>query len=177
MPSSWSVGKSCSTSRSKSEYSVCRTETGWTACATDGLRAGLAEAEVLHLARLDQFLDGARDVLDRHVRIDAVLVEDIDLVNAQVAQAVVGDRADVVRAAVETQALLGPREAELGGQHDLVAEVAHGGAKQNLVVARAPAVELGGVEEGDAQVVGVAYGGDARLLVTRAVAMVRPIEP
>jgi hypothetical protein len=26
-------GKSCSTSRSKSEYSVCRTETGWTACA------------------------------------------------------------------------------------------------------------------------------------------------
>lgn len=33
MPSSCRTGKSCSTSRSNSEYSVCRTETGWTACA------------------------------------------------------------------------------------------------------------------------------------------------
>ena len=41
-------------------------------------RARFGEAEVFHLARLDQFLHGAGDVFDRHVRIDAVLVEQVD---------------------------------------------------------------------------------------------------
>lgn len=100
-----------------------------------------------------------------------MLVEDVDLVDAQVTEAVVGDRTDVVRAAVEAQALLGLSEAELGGQDHLVAEVAHRLAEQNLVVARTPAVDLGGVEEGDAQLVGAADGGNARLLVTGAVAL------
>ena len=46
--------------------------------AADGLHARLREAEVLDLALLDQLLDRARDVLDRDVRVDAVLVEEVD---------------------------------------------------------------------------------------------------
>ena len=46
--------------------------------AADGLRAGLGQAEVLDLAFPDQVLHRARDVLDRHVRVDAVLVEQVD---------------------------------------------------------------------------------------------------
>jgi hypothetical protein len=46
--------------------------------AADGFSAGFGEAEVLDLAFLDQVLDGAGDIFDGHVGIDAVLVEKID---------------------------------------------------------------------------------------------------
>ena len=52
----------------------------------DGLHAGLGEAEVPHLALGDQLLDRARHLLDRHVRVDAVLVEEVDRVGAQALQ-------------------------------------------------------------------------------------------
>ena len=84
MPSSRSTGRtSASTSRSKIEYSVCSTETGCTAWARRmSSGPGLAEPEVADLARVDELLDGARDLLDRHVRVGAVLVEDVDVVGA-----------------------------------------------------------------------------------------------
>ena len=44
------------------------------------LRARLGEAEVPDLARLDQILDRARDVLDRHLGIDPVLIVEIDMI-------------------------------------------------------------------------------------------------
>jgi hypothetical protein len=47
-------------------------------CATNGFCSGLRKAEVLDLAGLNQILHCARDILDRHVWIDAVLVEKID---------------------------------------------------------------------------------------------------
>ena len=46
--------------------------------AADGVGAGLAQAEVAHLALLDQPRHGADRVLDRHVGIDAVEVIEID---------------------------------------------------------------------------------------------------
>ena len=48
----------------------------------DGGRGRLGQAEVPDLAGPDQLLDGAGDVLDRHVRVDAVLVEQVDVVGA-----------------------------------------------------------------------------------------------
>ena len=51
--------------------------------AADRLRARLREAEVLDLALRDQLLDRSRDVLDRHVGVDAVLVEQVDGVDLQ----------------------------------------------------------------------------------------------
>jgi hypothetical protein len=45
---------------------------------TDGLRARLGEAEVLHLAFPDQVFHRARHILDRHVRVDAVLIVKVD---------------------------------------------------------------------------------------------------
>ena len=41
----------------------------------------LGHAEVLHLAGLDKVLDCARDVLDRHLWVDAVLVVEVDGLN------------------------------------------------------------------------------------------------
>jgi hypothetical protein len=39
---------------------------------------GLRQAEMLDLAFPDQFLDRSRDVFDLHLRIDAMLVEQVD---------------------------------------------------------------------------------------------------
>lgn len=91
--------------------------------AADGLGPGLAEPEVADLTGLGQLLDGAGDVLDGHLRVDAVLVEQVDGVHPQAAQGGVGDGADVLGSA--GQAVLGAVgvdvEAELGGDDDLVA--------------------------------------------------------
>ncbi len=46
--------------------------------APDGLRTGLGKAEVLHLAGLNQLLHRAGYVFDGHVRVNAVLVEQVD---------------------------------------------------------------------------------------------------
>jgi hypothetical protein len=91
--------------------------------AADRLYARLQEAEVAHLALLDQLLDGPGDLLDRHVGVDAVLVEQVDPVGAQPPQRVVYARADCLRAAVEPGLAAGAEEveAELGRDHDLLA--------------------------------------------------------
>ena len=48
--------------------------------AADRLGAGLGKAEVLDLALVYQLLDRPRHILDRHVRVDAVLIEQIDMI-------------------------------------------------------------------------------------------------
>ena len=68
--------------------------------AADRLHAGLGQAEVLDLAFANQVLDGSGDVLDRHVGIDAVLVEQIDTVRLEPLQRRLGDLADVRGAAI-----------------------------------------------------------------------------
>ena len=51
--------------------------------APERLDARLGHAEMPDLALGDQVLDRAGDVLDRHVGIDAVLVEEVDGVDAE----------------------------------------------------------------------------------------------
>ena len=46
--------------------------------AANGIYARLGKSEVLDLTGLDQFLHRARHVFDGHVRIDAVLVVEVD---------------------------------------------------------------------------------------------------
>jgi hypothetical protein len=47
-------------------------------CLTDRLHACFRKAEVFDLALLDQLLHRAGDVFDRHIRINPVLIEQID---------------------------------------------------------------------------------------------------
>src|SRR3954447_5149132 len=69
--------------------------------SADRSRTGLGEAEVTHLAGLDELGDGPSDVLDRNVGVDAVLVEQVDHLAAQPAQGGVGDSLDLFGAAVD----------------------------------------------------------------------------
>src|SRR4029077_16018086 len=107
-----------------------------------------------------QLSQGTNRFLDGCVRVDAVLVVQVDVVGAEPRQRALHGDPDAGRAAVET-ALCAPGvrdEAELGGEHDLVPAVPDGPADELLVVIRA--VDLGGVEEGDAEVEGPVDGAD-----------------
>jgi hypothetical protein len=128
--------------------------------AADGVDPGLRQADVANLALLDQLGEGAHGVLDRRVRVDAVLVVQVDVVGAEPSQRALDSDADVGGAAVE-----GPRapavvrdQAELGGQHHLVAAALERLADQPLV--DVGTVDLGGVDERDAQVDGPVDGAD-----------------
>src|SRR3984885_9380390 len=63
--------------------------------------AGLRQPKVLHLALLDQVLDRPGDVLHRHVRIDAMLIEEVDAAGTKALKRRIYDPSDVVGAAVE----------------------------------------------------------------------------
>jgi hypothetical protein len=84
MPSSASVGStSASGSRVHSEYSLDRRHRLHRVRPADGPGGGLRQPEVPDLALRDQLTDGAGDVLDVNAGIDAVLVEQIDDVGAE----------------------------------------------------------------------------------------------
>ena len=55
--------------------------------AANTLNSGFRHPEMLYLALGDQILHGSRDILDGHIRIDAVLIEQIDCVGPQSLQA------------------------------------------------------------------------------------------
>ena len=120
--------------------------------AADRVRPGLGQADVADLALGDELGQGADGVLDRRVRVDAVLVVEVDVVGAEPLQRTLDRGADVRGTAVEVpRAAAGVGdEAELRRQHDLVAAVLDGAADEFLVGVRP--VDLGGVDERDAQV-------------------------
>src|SRR5689334_24626356 len=68
--------------------------------APDRLDAGLGHAEVLHLALLNQVLDRARHVFDRHGRIDAMLIVEIHDVGLEAFQRAVNALLDHLGTAV-----------------------------------------------------------------------------
>ena len=120
--------------------------------AADGCGAGLGQADEADLALSDQLGQGADGVLDGRVRVDPVLVVQVDVVGAEPLQGTLDRDADVRRAAIEDAgAATGVRdEAELRRQHDLVAAALDGPADEFLVAEGA--VDFGGVEVRDAQV-------------------------
>ena len=65
--------------------------------------AGLGEAQVADFAGPDQLGHGADDVLDRHGRVDPVLVQQVDAVGVQPPEGRVDDLADVLRPAVDAR--------------------------------------------------------------------------
>ena len=119
--------------------------------AAHGLGGGFGEADVADLALLHQLGHAAHGLLDRHVGIDAVLIEQVDGVDAQPPQRALAGAAGVFRAAVGADGGVAvPLHRELGGDHQPLAPALDRRADQ-LLVAEGP-VHLGGVEEGDAEV-------------------------
>ena len=120
----------------------------------DGVRAAnrrrrrLGQSEVAHLAGLHELGHRADGLLDRRLRVDAVLVVEVDVVDAQALQRGVAGRAHVLRLAAdlpEARIFFLADVGELRGEKDLVAPARDGLADQLFVVA--DAVDVGGVEE------------------------------
>jgi hypothetical protein len=108
---------------------------------------------VRDLAGGDELLDRAGDLLERHVGVDTVLVEQVDALRAQPAQGVLDCRLDVLRPAVQPgRATAVEGEPELGGDDDLLADRSQCLADKLFV--RERAVHLSRVEERDAEVDG-----------------------
>ena len=140
---------------------------GWTAWARRTVCApGSERPKCLTLPAAISVLHRAGDVLDRHVRVDAVLVEEVDDLDAQPLQRGVTRLADVLGTAVHAGRLpVHDVEAELGGDHHPVAERLEGIAHDLLV--GVGAVDLGRIEEGDAALHRRADERDAVLLPQR----------
>ena len=121
---------------------------------------------MLDLPFLDKVLNRAGDILDRHVRVDPVLVEKVEGVDVEPLEGRFGDLLDAPRPAIQAATLLAvgvDLEPELGGNHHLVADRRECLAHQPLV--RKRAVDLGGVEECHAEVDGRPDHGHHLLLV------------
>ena len=77
-----------------SEYSLWTAVTGWTAWARRIVfTPGFGKAEVLDLTFPNQVLHRSRHVFDRHLRVDTVLVEQIDGIDPEPLERALGDSA------------------------------------------------------------------------------------
>src|SRR5438552_7950383 len=131
--------------------------------AADRAHAGFRHAEVFHLALRNQFLDRSRHVFDRHVRVNAVLIIEIDHIGPEPFQRPFDAPLDAIGPAGLHLLSVLDFDAELGGNHDLSA---HG--RQRLadeLFVGVCTVNLCGIEERDAALDGLADERDHRLLV------------
>src|SRR6266849_678406 len=135
----------------------------------DGRGRRLGEAEVAHLALLDEPGHGPHRIRDGDLRVHTVLVVEIDDIDAQPLETRVAGAADIRGTAVDEIALAirALDLAELRGEHRLVAPTLERPAQQLLVVS--PTVHVRGVQEVDPQVQRVVDDVDGLGVVALAV--------
>ena len=134
--------------------------------APDRCGAGFRQSEVPDLALLNQVFHRARDVFDGNVRIDAVLIEQVDHVGLQPLERGFGDLLDVRRPAIEASRSIGfERETELRRDNDLTTERSERLSDELFIDERA--VRFGGVEQRDSALDGRSKERRHLLLVAR----------
>src|SRR5271154_4756583 len=112
---------------------------------------------MLNLTFVDQVPYCARNVFDGYIRVDAVLIEEIDHIGPEALERGLGDLADALGTAVESDILacvLVNFPSELSGDDDLIAQRSECLADELLV--GEGAIDLGRIEEGDATLDGCA---------------------
>jgi hypothetical protein len=124
---------------------------------------------VPHLAGGDELGHRTDGLLDRRRLVDAVLVVEVDVVDAEPLQRRVARLADVVGGSgdAEVLAVVAAHVAELCGEDDLVPAVGDGPTDKLFVDERA--VHVRGVKESDAEVQCAVDDGDRHVVVRRAV--------
>src|SRR5258707_15796003 len=106
--------------------------------AANSLRGSLGQAEVAHLARAYELGHGTDCLFDRDIGIDAMLIIEIDHIDAEPFQAGVARRAHIRSASVDATYVgvgLAAKDAKFRGQKNFVAKTANRSANQNFVVA------------------------------------------
>src|SRR5277367_3762590 len=90
--------------------------------APNTLSAGLRHSEVPHLALADQILHGAGDILNGHIGIYPMLIEEIDCIGAQSLQRRVRVLANTFRPAVQSFSRNSFPETEFRRNHHVLAK-------------------------------------------------------
>src|SRR2546427_1886145 len=101
--------------------------------AAQSLRTGFGHAEVTDFAFPNKFLHGANSVFDWRVGIDSMLVIEVDVIDAEPAQASLARAADIIGFSADTPSCGVIRIAhitEFCGEHDFVAASFNGFANQ-----------------------------------------------
>jgi len=125
---------------------------------------------VAHLAGAHEFAHRADRLLDRRIRVDAMQVIQVDDLDGEALEARVARGAHVFGPAVERAPLRVGRIAlktELGREHDLVAAALERAPEELFV--RVRAVDIGRVEQRDAEVERMVDRGDRFGVVARSV--------
>ncbi len=131
--------------------------------ARDELRLGdlppaeVRVADVAHLARAHEFVEGGDRLVDRRLGIGSVELVEIDPVGLQPAQRPLDGEADVAPRSPGAPCRQRRREAcvpELRRDDDLVTAAAQRGTEERLAEAVLPPVDVGGVDEVDAGIEG-----------------------
>ena len=142
--------------------------------AADGRGRRFGQPEVMHLAGANQFAHRPDGFLDGHLRVNPVLVVEINIIHTQPPQAGVAARADIFGPAIHAEKIppLVAHVAKFRGQDHLVTAVFDGAPDQPLVFAAA--VHVRRVEQGHADVQRAVNGGDGFLVIARAVKFRHP---
>jgi hypothetical protein len=90
--------------------------------AANALSPSFRQPEMLYLAMTDQVLNRASDIFDRDVGIDAVLVEEIDCIDAQSLQRRIRVLTNAFGPAVESFGRSALLEAEFRGDDNILTE-------------------------------------------------------
>jgi hypothetical protein len=137
--------------------------------APDRLGRSLRQAQVANLALIDQLRHRADGLLDRDLRVDAVLVVEVDRLDSEPLERRVARRVHVLGVPAYSQplAVLAAGVPELRRQHHLVATAGDRAAHQDLV--REGPVHVGGVKEVDPQFERAVDRGGRLLVVGLAV--------
>ncbi len=137
----------------------------------DGLHPGFGKAEVPYFTLPDQLFHRSGHILDRHFRIDSMLIEQIDGVGPESFKGSFGDFFDMLRSTVQHRCTLcspgieAGVETELGGDHHLIAHWKECLSYQLLVEERA--IDFSRVEEGYATFHGFSEKRDHLLFIRR----------
>src|SRR6185437_2467485 len=118
-----------------------------------------------YLPLLDKILHRAGNIFHRHIRIDAMLIEQVDYAGFEALQSSVGDGSDPFRRTIQTLARYSIFEAELRSNNDLVANRSERLANKFFICERA--VSFRSIEERHAAVIGSANQLDGFAFVGR----------
>src|SRR5208282_5490630 len=136
--------------------------------ATNGFCSRFRKAEVLHLTFMNQVLHGSGYVFDGHVRVDTVLIEQIDGIDLEALNRGFSDLLNALGAAIRTNetgtSVRLEFEAELGGDHHFPTERRKSFAHEFFVGERT--IDFSRIEECYAAFHGGAENRDHLLLVS-----------
>src|SRR5215213_3705955 len=138
-------------------------------CAPDRLSRRFGKAEEPDLARRDKRGHSANRLFYGRIGVDAVLIIEVDNIDAETLEAFIAALANISGPAIDTEeaSILGPHIAEFRGEHNLLAPVPDGRAHQYLVGAQT--VDVGGIEKGYTELDCTMDGGDRFAVVAACI--------